>query len=100
LDVFALLALPHCLENLAPGQPGKVQVENDQVGTPVRLAVEIRDEVGRCAAVADNRQFPVDAMLLQRLADQPDIALVILDQKNRGQPRWRRSRLLRPRPGL
>ena len=64
------------------------------------LAVEVRDEAGGGAAIADNRQLSFDAMLLKSLAYQPDVALIILDQKNGGRARRWGCYVLRRRPGL
>ena len=80
--VAALPALPQRLENFAPRLFWKVEVNDNEVGTPCWFRVQGQDEIDCRLAVKDDRQFASYAVLFEGFPDEGRVRGVVFDEQN------------------
>jgi hypothetical protein len=70
------------LQNLAAGPFGKIHIDNHEIGTFKRTAVDRLNILDSLLTVGDDKNLAFYRMFLERLTDETGVCGAVLDQEN------------------
>ena len=80
--VAAPRTLTHSFDDVPPRSLGKVQIDDCKVRTGERLRLNLLYENNADLAISQNHEFPLNAMGLKALPNQPHIGWIVLNEEN------------------
>jgi hypothetical protein len=70
------------LEDLGAAFPGKIQIQNDEIGARGIPGRDVIDNFNCSLSVCNDREFANNTMFDECFANKSDIAYIVLDEKD------------------